>query len=394
MPSVDYAPLITPLPREHVTAYRQHAVQIGAIGPNFDALNIVRVVITVGVGLFALLFAGGFLFVGIHLVSVDLEGLGAFRLGAWIFVLAPALIIAGIIWGAIASLRKAFGISRWQRWARLDRFAAVNGMRYSPVVAAGIEPGMVFNQGSSRTNLDLFELGDGWLSSAVRIGNYRYTTGSGDDARTWNWGCLSIQLDRPLPHMLLDATGNDSSFFGRRVSNLPSSVSPDQRLSLEGDFDRYFTLYAPRQYERDALYVFTPDLMALLVDEVGDTRVGGTVGGTGGGSRGRRAAFDVEIVDDRMYVYSSAPFDLADPGVWQRLLGIVTTVGSKTLRQTVRYSDQRGAAGTIAPQGRRLRGRTSWITIFVFLAVFAVLWGQDLLAGLVGFVSGLFGFPR
>ena len=37
-----------------------------------------------------------------------------------------------------------------------------------------------------------------------------------------------------------------------------------QVLSLEGDFDRYFTLYCPKEYERDALYVFTPDLMALL----------------------------------------------------------------------------------------------------------------------------------
>lgn len=38
-------------------------------------------------------------------------------------------------------------------------------------------------------------------------------------------------------------------------------------LSLEGDFDRYFTLYCPGDYERDALYVFTPDLLALLIDE-------------------------------------------------------------------------------------------------------------------------------
>lgn len=41
----------------------------------------------------------------------------------------------------------------------------------------------------------------------------------------------------------------------------------DQVLSLEGDFDRYFTPYCPKQYERDALSVFTPDLMALCIDE-------------------------------------------------------------------------------------------------------------------------------
>jgi hypothetical protein len=98
-----------------------------------------------------------------------------------------------------------------------------------------------------------------------------------------------IQLDRALPHMVLDAVQNDRKILGQRVSNLPARFDLAQRLSREGDFDRYFTLYAPADYERDALYVFTPDLMALLIDEAGS--------GEGG-------SMDVEIIDDRMYVYA------------------------------------------------------------------------------------------
>ena len=36
--------------------------------------------------------------------------------------------------------------------------------------------------------------------------------------------------------------------------------------TLEGDFDRHFTLYAPDGYGRDALYLLTPDLMSRLID--------------------------------------------------------------------------------------------------------------------------------
>src|SRR5690606_19662771 len=126
-------------------------------------------------------------------------------------------------------------------------------------------------------------------------------------------------------------------------SNLPVTFDRTQVLSLEGDFDRYFRLYCPREYERDALYVFTPDLMALLIDNA--------------------APFDVEIVDDWMFVYSSKPFPAAQPAVYQRLLNIVETVGSKTLSQTDRYRDERAAvpfeANVVAPQGTRLKRSVS-----------------------------------
>jgi hypothetical protein len=166
------------------------------------------------------------------------------------------------------------------------------------------------------------------------VANYRYTVRRDKSSRVYRWGYLALKLDRRLPHMVLDATSNNL-LFG---SNLPRRFGKDSVLSLEGDFDRYFTLYCPPEYGRDALYVFTPDLMALLIDE--------------------SSAFDVEIVDDWMFVYSTEPFDLLQPAVWQRLDRIVDTVGAKTLRQTERYADERVVdprRGIVAPQGRRMR---------------------------------------
>ena len=149
--------------------------------------------------------------------------------------------------------------------------------------------------------------------------------------------------------MVLDSRANNG-LFG--TSNLPAAFSKDQVLSLEGDFNNYFTLYCPKQYERDALYVFTPDLMARCVDNA--------------------APFDIEIVDKWMFVYSAIPFDMSNGAIYQRLFGIVDTVGAKTLTQTDRYSDERIAnftANVVAPQGARLKRGFSGVAIVLGVIV-------------------------
>src|SRR6185437_14086794 len=111
------------------------------------------------------------------------------------------------------------------------------------------------------------------------------------------WSYVAIRLDRKLPHMLLIAKENQ----GIGGSDLPATYGSDQILSLEGDFDRYFTLYCPKKHETDALYVFTPDLMALLIDEA--------------------RFFDVEIVDDWMFVVMRKTLPVA-ASTYERLLTI------------------------------------------------------------------------
>ena len=102
------------------------------------------------------------------------------------------------------------------------------------------------------------------------------------------------------------------------TSNLPVDLARDQRLSLGGEFDDKFTLYAPSDYGRDAFYIFAPDLMALFIDRLG--------------------TFDVEIVDDTMFVYGSR-FDLLDPRTYDWLQELVDTVVARTVRRTERYRD-------------------------------------------------------
>ena len=246
---------------------------------------------------------------------------------------------------------------------RLDRFACANGMAFAPTQADPSYPGEIFQLGRDRTALDHLVTTSGRF---LDLGNYRWVTGSGKEQTTHTWGFLALNLDRRMPNIVLDSRANNS-IFG---SNLPAVLDKSQVLHLEGDFDKYFTLYCPKEYERDALYIFTPDLMALLIDEA--------------------APYDVELVDDWMFVYSTKPFDMTNPAVLARLFTIADTVGAKALSQTERYADERVgdfAANVVAPQGARLKRGVSVLGV-VLVAAFVLIWGWSFFGQLLSSVLG------
>lgn len=264
-----------------------------------------------------------------------------------------------------------------------DAFAAANGMSYRQSAPASGFSGALFDYLQQADYTEVFRSGDGPEFEVGRVdgtagGSQSQSAGSGITVTTsfssssrHSHGYLALRLDRRLPHFVLDATAND-----RRGSSIPMPIAGGQRLSLEGDFDKHFLLHVPAGYERDALYVFTPDLMALLIDETG--------------------SLDVEIVDDWLFVYSPKPFDLESAEVWQRLARIIDVVGTLTLRQTSRYADDRAAGATpdtvassVAADGQRLNqgflgmdaARSPKRMIGIVIAAFA---GVLILVGVVG----------
>ncbi|MBX3098021.1 MAG: hypothetical protein KF761_00445 [Salinibacterium sp.] len=354
--TVDYSALTEPVSPTGVKAFRTAM----RARPEYSTTSPVVAAIIVVVMLFALgTFVLSILTIFIALVATSSSDIGVIILG---FVIA-ALMVAGIVVIAIVGIRSVLGGGRWERWMRLDRFASANGLIFAPHSAAPSYPGAIFQLGSSRFAIDhLRSASDRFLD----YGNFRYTTGSGKNRSTHTWGFMALQLDRALPQMVLDSKTNNG-LFG---SNLPATFRKDQILHLEGDFDKYFTLYCPNQYERDALYVFTPDLMVLLIDNA--------------------APFDVEIVDKWMFVYSSAAFDLRQPAVHQRLLRIVDTVGRKALSQSDRYRDDRVddfAANVIAPQGQGLKRGIPAVGI-ILLVILGVTWLWPALGGIVSVLVG------
>jgi hypothetical protein len=336
---INYSALTEPITSAQVADFRRQARASGLVSSAVNVQTVVTAAFLVLFGLFFVVVFGGVF------GSLFARGIGGGDPLGLVFPVVFVGVFALVVVAFVRGIRGAGG--RWQRMYRLSGFAAANGLGYLPRSGDPGFGGMIFGHGDNRGCSDrVFRNGDRRLD----IANYQWTTGSGRDRTTHVWGYLALQLERRLPNMVLDAKSNNS-LFG---SDLPVSFARDQKLSLEGDFDRYFTLYCPKEYETDALYVFTPDLMALLIDN--------------------SAQFDVEIVDDWMFLYSNKPLNLADAATMNHLFRIVDTVGAKTLGQTERYSDDRiGSAGAdmVAPQGRRLRHGVPIAGIVVIAAISA-----------------------
>jgi hypothetical protein len=320
---LDLAPLTAPMPSSAVQAWRARARASGAPWATVSMQQVVAIVIAVLIALFVVLTFGGV--IGGMLAGAA-RGDGSSAIGGVVF-LGVIAVVAALIVRAI--LR---GTGRWRRWARIDAFARANGFAFSPQDLPPGYPGLIFALGSAR------QVREHVMSTSGRffdMGGYVYTTGSGKNRTTHDWSFLAVRLDRRMPNIVLDSRTNN----GILGSNLPVALARDQVLHLEGDFDRYFTLYCPTDYATDALYVFTPDLVALLIDEA--------------------APFDVELVDDWFFAYSSRQLDMSAPATYERLFRIIDTVGAKAVHQTEHYRDDRVAgslvSNVIAPQGARLR---------------------------------------
>ena len=230
------------------------------------------------------------------------------------------------------------------------RFATANNLDFLPEITSPSRSGFIFSNPNARAPA----IRDSIINTneyPFEIGNYYYMIGSGKNQTERRIGFMRITLDRKLPHMVLDTTADDTKFLGFLQSNLGMSFTKDQAMRLEGNFNDYFTLYAPKEYETDALYVFTPDLMARLIDN--------------------SHAFNAEIVDDNLYIYSTDYMHLDRAETYEKLFGIFNTVGSKALKQTRNYTDTRSEVrGEVATQGRRLNKRSSLAIGSVILLVY------------------------
>jgi hypothetical protein len=199
------------------------------------------------------------------------------------------------------------------RHYRLARFARDNGLSYEP----GPVTGSHVTPWADRGVLTLTRIMRPRSQRSIEFANYELRAGPTGSGNAQFGGFGAVRLATRLPHIFLRAQGGPIDTF--TMAALPDRA---QRLSLEGDFDDYFTLFCPEGYERDALYLFTPDVMARLIDRV----------------RG----FDVEIIDDWLFFVSKRDVVTLDPDRWQGLYDAASALGDKIGRWE-RWRDDRPA---------------------------------------------------
>lgn len=250
-----------------------------------------------------------YLCIGFMVIGVRVDGIQDGRVTGTdvrdlvIVVLVLAVWLAGTVWLRRWAKRPPSPRARLAEW-RQSLTALANGYESRP------SDGPTFRSLITAGNRRAREY-PRFVAHGIEFGNIVHGS-----ARSAGWHYLAVRLPAPLPHLILDATTNN----GLR-SDLPTGVDRGQRISLEGDFDRWFQVYAPERYGVDARYVLTPDVMAALV--------------------GTAAYYNVEIVDDHLVFFSQPTADFTAPAPWLAVAAILDDPARRLAATAARYRDER-----------------------------------------------------
>jgi hypothetical protein len=226
----------------------------------------------------------------------------------------------------------------------LNKFCQANGMNFRALTRGYVAPGTPFGAGRPQSVTRPV------LSSndfTVVVGRHHVESDGDRTADNFHlpFTFVMSRLPREVPHMILK---NRHS----RIVKL-SQAAGVARMRLEGDFSDTFILCCAAGYERDALYIFTPEVMAACLDLAGNA--------------------EIELVDDNLFVYSRSGAAFQDPRELAALLNLSGRLTASFSKQTGAYRDDRTETQAVAFRGRRLNlnGRR-WLRLLETLGLAAL----------------------
>lgn len=215
-------------------------------------------------------------------------------------------------------------------------FAEVNGMKFYRDLSQTGYPGTPFRV-RIYVPYTMRSLGENFIEFGQLRPDWQSRRSHGSRTQTF----LRFKLPVVLPHMVLRSRKSET--------NVLDGVGDSVKLKLEGQFGDMFDLYVPKGYERDALYVFTPDVMERFMDATPN--------------------FDCEIIGDELYLYSSKKIMFLHPQNFVKLITIFNYVMHKFARQSSKYHDDRIE---VTRQSAQMKLRVSPV-VNATLAVFGLL---------------------
>lgn len=175
-------------------------------------------------------------------------------------LLIPFIIIFIYIYLVQNKIRTSF----WKQ------FAEINGWYYKDYGSPEQESGVMFRQGDKKHISNIIE--GNMDNRSFRIFNYGFTIGSGKNKTGYDYTVFTFKFNGSFPHIYLNNKHNRYS------------VSVGEEIPLPAEFEKIFSLSAPKEYEIEALEIFTPDVLTSLLD-------GGFT-------------YDIEFVDKEMLVFT------------------------------------------------------------------------------------------
>ena len=195
------------------------------------------------------------------------------------------------------------------------RFAESNDWYVVPRPLAGhslIPPGLHGNRAKNRMSSVIFAEFEGRV---CQVYTCSFDVGSGSKRRTHHYTVAHIGLSRVFPHLILDS---------KRTWALTNRGNATKRIRLEGNFDKYFSLYCEENEHIDALSIITPDVMQTLIRD--------------------NPRQDIEIVGSNMYFVMAS--DHRNPNAIKHLFQSVDALADDIAHKakTIRYDETPGAA--------------------------------------------------
>jgi len=181
-------------------------------------------------------------------------------IGGWLGVIP---LVPWIIYGqfAVSRARRRF----WQS------FAKDHDWKFQPKGSWQKERALMFTTGHSKKMRNIVS---GKLAGhRLRIFEYQYSTGSGKNQKTYYYTIFEAHFSGHFPHLYLN-----------NLDNSHSAGTPGHRLPLPNEFEQQFHLYGPEQYEIEALEIFAPNILELLLH--------------------MQFPYDVELVEQELLVFT------------------------------------------------------------------------------------------
>jgi hypothetical protein len=165
----------------------------------------------------------------------------------------------------------------------MRQFAQIAGFQYNEKIPAADVAAPYLQIGYNRSLEDV--VGGIFQNYPARFFNFNCVVGEGKSRHTITFTAAQIGYKATLPHIFLDA--HHHYFTEEAIFSLKNPVENDKNeefLKLEGNFNKYFTLYAPKGYEIETLQILTPDIMQDLIEYSKN--------------------FSLEIYGSNLYIYS------------------------------------------------------------------------------------------
>ncbi|MFT4235734.1 MAG: hypothetical protein QM607_12145 [Microbacterium sp.] len=228
---------------------------------------------------------------------------------------APILAVFSIAYAVFAVVLFGWHVGQVSRRVKLAFFAWMNGWAYADLIDGARHEGSAFRVIRSRERGSI-ESDDPRMP--FLLGHHYSVHGSGRYGQRGQstiqkpFAFIELPLPRAVPNIVLK---------NRRRSIIPTLGlgKGAAKMALEGDFARAFTLLVSEGYQADALYVFTPDVMASVLDL----------------ARGA----EVELRGEHVYIYLPHRTRFDRPEVMAHALSLAEELHRRFADQTERYRD-------------------------------------------------------